>query len=161
MADDELIAAARVSIEARFQCRQGLLMVKCQTGCRYVSIGREDLRHGKRAAIPGVRREGFSAVSYRTTCEAAEAFIEDFDAYAEYWKAQNPVAQPVLYWRYALPHIFFEESERKVNFRFRSRLVLSSQPVLWHSVEEHDAMHPKEPPNVELQRLEPLSPDEE
>jgi hypothetical protein len=146
-------------IDARYPCVQGLFAPYCQTREKYVALGFEEWHPERRleyAAVPlevdhisgpaieGIVREFAPRRSYETEAEGCEDLFKAFDLYAErWWQKHGGLAKPVLYWRYAAPHIFLHHDERRGRVttglcRIRTRLVLSNAPIVFANQDAYD-----------------------
>lgn len=141
-----IVAELAAEIAERFDCVQGRLAVYCQTGEPYVTIGREATRTrfapvNRVMPIRGVIRECHAPERGSGTQEGAiREFSEAFDDYVSWWRGQHSDgAAPTLYWRYAAPHMFWDDFVKKGLFRVRCRLVLSNRPVVTETDEQYDA----------------------
>lgn len=146
------VAEIIAEIERCYPCEQGIFAPVCNTGAPYASIGTP--KHGRRlpASLPGTIPPGERHEVWKSEAEACARFMEAFNRYASACDMLAPQgAKPVLYWRYAAPHVFMEYSsgngkrwsiEKPIFptlFFIRARLCISPNPVVWKSTQEYDA----------------------
>jgi hypothetical protein len=76
-------------------------------------------------------------VAAAAEADACAILFNTFDKYADAWLAVHAPAKPVLYWRYAAPHIFWHQED----CRLRARLVLvdEAKPIVFSTAAAYDA----------------------
>lgn len=132
-------------LQARFPCVEGCQRAHAPTSEPYVDVGFEDWSHsaepsrvdGMPAQLGRIRQLARRRM-YQTENEACRDFLRAFNLYEGAWRAENGLAIPVLYWRYAAPHVFWHDDEawrmvdgaRTPVGALKCRLVLSYRPVV-------------------------------